>query len=90
MGKEDTGYVYRITVRGTDIREYYDLEEKLTEEQVADIWLSDACEGNGMFLESVFAGRVEVKLLTECEESVEEKQLEEEVIPLPPPDNDER
>lgn len=85
MGFEATDYVYKITVDGTDIREYYDLEEKLPADKVKDIWLSDAKSNHGQYLAKVFAGRVNVELLTEEYEDSQSPRFEGEAIPLPPP-----
>lgn len=89
MGFDETDFVYKITVDGTDIQEYYDLEKRLPESQVKDMWLSDATEKHGGYLPSVFSGRVNVELLTDSEEGEKTPELGEEAIPLPPvPDED--
>lgn len=88
MGFEETDYVYKITVDGTDIREYYDLETKHPESEVREQWLSDAVENHGRYIQSVFAGRIQVELLTEDEGEQVNRELENGPIPLPPPDND--
>lgn len=65
MGFEDTDFVYKITVRGTGIQEYYELEERLPEQDVKKMWLSDAADNHGGYIPSVFHGNVEVELITE-------------------------
>jgi len=88
MRRRETGYVYKITVDGTDIREYYDLEEHLPCSEVAELWLNDAAENGGAYLSSVFSGRVNVKLLTDVDEKQQNDKLEPGPIPLPPPEDD--
>lgn len=89
MGFDKTDYVYKITVDGTDIQEYYDLDEKLSEGQVKEMWVSDATEKHGGYLPSVLSGRVNVELLTDEKEGEKTPELGEEAIPLPPvPDED--
>lgn len=88
MQYDETDYVYKITVPGTGIREYYNMDELLSESEVADIWLSDAEEKYGSGLVFAFKDRVRVERLTDIDVGREEAELEEEAIPLPPPDND--
>lgn len=88
MGFEETGYVYKITVDGTGIQEYYDLDRLLEPEQVEEIWLSDAEANHGGYLPELLGGRVNVELLTEVDDSQEPDLPEEEPIPLPPPDEE--
>lgn len=83
MGFDETDYVYKITVDGTDIVEYYDLEEQLPAKDVAELWLSDAKENHGKYIEVVFRGKVNVELLTETDEEGDHRELEEAPIPLP-------
>lgn len=89
MGFDETDYVYKITVDGTDIREYYDLETKLPENEVRKRWLSDAVDNHGAYIRSVFAGRIQVELLTEEDSEQSDRELDSGPIPLPPPDEDE-
>jgi len=89
MRRRPTDFVYKITVDGTDIREYYDLEEHYSESRVADIWLSDAAEKNGAYLRQVFSGRVSVELIKSPEKEQQNDKLEPGPIPLPPPPEDE-
>ncbi len=83
MGFDATDYVYKITVDGTDIREYYDLEEQHTEDEVREMWLSDAEDNHGEYLPIILSGNVRVELLTDTDEGDETPELAEGVIALP-------
>lgn len=88
MGFDKTDFVYKITVDGTQIVEYYDLERKLPSSEVRDIWLSDAESNHGRYLPAVLRGRVNVELLTDEDEGGQTPELDEEPIALPPPDDE--
>lgn len=55
---------YKIEVKGTGIREYYEFDTCYTEDQVKDIWLSDVSEKWGDGVSGAFKGNVEVTRLT--------------------------
>lgn len=58
---------YKITVDGTDIREYYEFDECFPEEQVREIWLSDVSERWGSGVAGAFRGKTEVTRITDDE-----------------------
>lgn len=89
MGFDETDFVYKITVDGTDIVEYYDLENRLPEKEVEKLWLSDAEDNHGAYLPTIFQGRVNVELLTDVEQTNNRPELDDGPIPLPPPPGDE-
>jgi len=88
MGLDATDYVYKITVDGTDIREYYDLPDRLPAKQVAELWLADAEANHGEYLPRLLAGRVNVELLTDVEQERRDDELDNSAIPLPAPEDD--
>lgn len=88
MGFEETDYVYKIEVRGTGIKEYYDIPKKLSEREVKEMWLNDAEEKHGKVISSVFSDRVVVELLSEGDNTEDKEWLDYEPIPMPPPDEE--
>lgn len=87
MGFDETDFVYKITVDGTDIVEYYDLEEKLPENQVRDMWLSDAEDNHGRYLSMILGNKVRVELLTDDDDGNEDPELDSGPIALPSPED---
>lgn len=83
MGFDATDYVYKITVDGTDIQEYYDLEERYSENEVREMWLSDAEDNHGSYLSVILSSKVRVELLTDPDDGDETPELGEGVIALP-------
>lgn len=87
MGFDETDFVYKITVDGTDIVEYYDLEEKLPESQVRDMWLSDAEDNHGSYITKILGSNVQVELLTDDDDGDGDPELDSGPIPLPSPED---
>jgi len=87
MGFDETDFVYKITVNGTDIVEYYDLEQRLPLKEVEQMWLSDAEDNHGRYVVPLFSGRVNVELLTDVGDGDDDRELDSGPIALPSPED---
>lgn len=90
---ENKNYVAKITVEGTDIKEYYTFDEPVTEEEAKRIWLDDLRDNKslGLRLHKTYADRVEVELLwqTRSEEQEQEKRTNQARLPPAEEEGDE-
>ena len=56
---------YKIVADGTEVREYYEFDQCLTEAEVKEIWLSDIEERWGVGVSEAFREHTEVTRITE-------------------------
>lgn len=88
---ENDKYVVKIEVEGTDIKEYYEFDEPVSEERAKLEWLGDIRnkEGVAKKLANQFEPNVVVtKLWTTHSEQQEEPTTQEPIILEPPEEED--
>lgn len=64
---EEFKHRYKIEVSGTQVREYYEFDDKKTDSEVKEIWLSDVTEKWGDGVAGAFDGHIEVTRITDDE-----------------------